>query len=183
MEFVWALIACTGVVLIGTLQGIVIAIIVSLFALSHQSANPPVYTLGRKPGTNVFRPLSSEHPEDETFPGLLMIRIEGRLFFANAQRVRDKLIQLIEESNSRVIAFDFSRIFDIEYSALKAIIEGEQRLRERGIFLWLVALNSEVLRMVQRSSLGQMLGRDRMLFDLEIAVKRYHTLAAQPGGN
>jgi MFS superfamily sulfate permease-like transporter len=90
MEFVWALIACTGVVLIGTLQGIVIAIIVSLFALSHQNANPPVYTLGRKPGTNVFRPLSSEHPEDETFPGLLMIRIEGRLFFSQrAARSRE----------------------------------------------------------------------------------------------
>ena len=183
MEFVWALIACAGVVLIGTLQGIVIAIIVSLFAISHQDANPPIYTLGRKPGTNVFRPLSSEHHEDETFPGLLMIRIEGRLFFANAQRVREKLIQLIEESNSRVVAFDFSPIFDIEYSALKAIIEGEQKLRDRGIFLWLVALNPEVLRIVQRSSLGQILGRERMLFDMEIAVKRYQTLAAQPGGN
>ena len=55
MEFVWAVIACAGVVLLGTLQGIVIAIIVSLFALFYQAANPLVYALGRKPGTNVFR--------------------------------------------------------------------------------------------------------------------------------
>ena len=69
MEFVWALDALAGVVLLGTLQGILVAIVVSLFALAYQVADPPVHVLGRKPGTNVFRPRSEEHPEDETFPG------------------------------------------------------------------------------------------------------------------
>ncbi len=57
-EFTWALIAFTGVVLLGTLKGIIVAIIVSLLALAYQAADPPVYVLGRKPGTNVFRPRS-----------------------------------------------------------------------------------------------------------------------------
>ncbi|WP_295436380.1 SulP family inorganic anion transporter [uncultured Thiodictyon sp.] len=83
MEFLWALAACAGVVLLGTLQGILVAIIVSLVALSYQAAHPRVYTLGRKPGTEVFRPRAQGHPEDETFPGLLMVRPEGRIFFAN----------------------------------------------------------------------------------------------------
>jgi SulP family sulfate permease len=61
-EFVWALAALAGVVLLGTLQGILVAIIVSLFALAYQMADPPVHVLGRKPGTNVFRPRSEEHP-------------------------------------------------------------------------------------------------------------------------
>ena len=56
-------------------------------ALAHQVADPPVYVLGRKRGTNVFRPRSSEHPDDETFPGLLILRPEGRVFFANAERI------------------------------------------------------------------------------------------------
>ena len=55
-EFVWALAALAGVVLLGTLQGILVAIIVSLVALAYQVADPPVHVLGRKPGTNVFRP-------------------------------------------------------------------------------------------------------------------------------
>ena len=63
----------------------------SLVALAYQVANPPVYVLGRKPGTNVFRPRSEEHPEDETFPGLLMLRPEGRVFFANAERIGEKI--------------------------------------------------------------------------------------------
>jgi sulfate permease, SulP family len=68
-EFSWAIAAFAGVVFVGTLKGILVAIIVSLVTLGHQVANPPVYVLRRKPGTNVFRPESPEHPEDETFPG------------------------------------------------------------------------------------------------------------------
>ena len=51
---------------------------VSLLMLAHQGADPPVYVVGRKPGTNVFRALSEEHPEDETLPGLLLLRLDGR---------------------------------------------------------------------------------------------------------
>lgn len=173
MEFVWALVAFSGVVLLGTLKGIVVAVIVSLVGLAHQVASPRVYAVARKPGTNVFRPLSPEHADDETFPGLLMVRPEGRLFFANAKSVGERIWPLIDAARPGVVVLDFSRVFDIEYSALKMLIEGEERLRARGIELWLVALNPEALGMVQRSSLGQILGRERMLFNLEAAVQRY----------
>ena len=133
MEFLWALAAFAGVVLLGTLKGIVVAIIVSLVALAYQAAHPRLYVLGRKPGTDVFRPRSDEHPEDETFPGLLMVRPEGRIFFANAQRIGEQLWPLIEAAQPKVVAMDFSAVPDIEYSALKMLIEGEERLRERGI--------------------------------------------------
>ena len=84
-EFRWALVAFAGVILLGTLQGILVAVIVSLLALAQQAYNPPVHVIGRKRGTDVFRPLSDEHPDDETWPGLLILRPEGRLFFANAR--------------------------------------------------------------------------------------------------
>jgi high affinity sulfate transporter 1 len=173
MEFLWALAAGAGVVLLGTLKGIVVAVILSLVALAYQAAHPRVYAIGRKPGTDVFRALDGEHPEDETFPGLLMVRPEGRIFFVNAQRIGDQVLSLVEAAQPKVLALDFSGVFDIEYSALKMLIEGEERLRERGILLWLVALNPEALAMVQRSSLGETLGRERLLFNLQTAVDRY----------
>ena len=180
MEFLWALVACAGVVLLGTLAGIVVAIIVSLVALSYQAAHPRVYTLGRKPGTTVFRPRSSEHPEDETIPGLLLVRTEGRIFFANAQHIGEQLLSLIDEAQPQVLAFDFSAVPDIEYSALKMLIEGEERLRRRGIRLWLVALNPQALEMIQRSSLGETLGRERLHFNLPVAVERYLSQTSTP---
>ena len=178
MEFTWALVALAGVVLLGTLKGIEVAIVVSMLALAYQAANPPVYVLGRKPGTNVFRPRSTEHPEDETFPGLLMLRLEGRLFFANAEQVAHTIRPLVAEARPRVVALDLSGVFDLEYTALKMLTESEKRARESGLSLWLVGLEPDVLAMVQRSPLGAALGRERMFFNLEAAVARFQALAA-----
>ena len=175
-EFLWAIAALAGVVLLGTLQGILVAIVVSLVALAYQVANPPVHVLGRKPGTNVFRPRTKEHPEDETFSGLLLLRLEGRVFFANAERIADKMRPLIDEAKPKVVALDLSGVFDLEYTALKMLTEGEKRQREHGVLLWLVGLNPEVLRVVQNSQLGETLGRERMFFNLEAAVKKYEEI-------
>jgi high affinity sulfate transporter 1 len=178
-EFIWALIALAGVVLLGTLKGILVSIIASIGALAHQVADPKVYVLGRKPGTNVFRPQTEEHAEDETFPGLLILRFEGRAFFVNAERIAQKIRIFIEEAKPKVVVLDLSGVFDLEYTALKMLIEGEKRSRERGVSLWLTGLNPTVLAVVQRSSLGEILGRDRMHFTLEMSVAKYLASAAQ----
>jgi high affinity sulfate transporter 1 len=179
-EFVWALVALAGVVVFGTLQGILVAIIVSLVALATQVADPPVHVLGRKRGTNVFRPRTDEHPEDESFPGLLILRLEGRVFFANAERIGQKIRPLIEEAKPEVVILDLSAVFDLEYTAHKVLMEAERRYREMGVHLWLVDLNPGVLEAVQRSPLGKELGRERMFFNLEQAVARFQSRA--PGG-
>jgi high affinity sulfate transporter 1 len=172
-EFRWALVAFAGVVLAGTLKGILVAIIVSLIALAYQVADPPVYVLARKPGTNVFRPRSKEHPEDETFSGLLLLRPEGRIFFANAEQIAQKIRRLTQEMEPKVVAIDLSGIVDIEYTALKMLTDGEKRQREQGRQLWLVGMSPGVLAMIQRSQLGQALGREGMHFNLEITVAKY----------
>ncbi len=172
-EFTWALAAFAGVVALGTLKGIIVAIVLSLVGLAYQVADPPVYLLGRKPGTNVFRPLSDEHPEDETFPGLALLRIEGRLFFANTGNIAEKMRRLADASKPMVVAIDFSAVPDLEYTALKVLTEAVIRLRDRGVLLWLVGLNPGVLKIVQKSALGGILGRDALHFNLEVAVTKY----------
>jgi MFS superfamily sulfate permease-like transporter len=182
-EFFWAVAALAGVVLLGTLQGILVAILVSIVALAQQVASPPVHVLGRKPGTNVFRPLSAEHPEDESIPGLLILRPEGRVFFLNAARIGERIRSHVEQWKPSVVALDLSGVFDLEYSALVALIEAEKRLSEGGVSVWLVGLSPGVLEVIQRSSLGGMLGRERMHFNLEIAVREYlrSRAGAKPG--
>ena len=179
MEFAWALAALVGVLLLGTLQGILVAIVISLVALAHQVADPPVHVLGRKRGTNVFRPRSQEHLEDETFPGLLLLRPEGRIFFANAERVGEKMRPLIAQAKPTVVALDLAGVFDLEYTALKMLTEAEKRQRAAGVLLWLVGLTPGVLSMVQRSALGKTLGRERMFFNLEQAVVEYQASSAR----
>jgi MFS superfamily sulfate permease-like transporter len=182
-EFTWALAAFIGVVLLGTLKGIIVAIVLSLVALASQAADPPVYVLGRKPGTNVFRPRSGEHPEDETFAGLLLLRLEGRIFFANAENIGQRIKLLIDEVTPKVVALDLSGVPDLEYTALKMLTEGERRQRERGVSIWLVGLNPGVLQMVQRSPLWSALGREKMQFSLELTVAKFIELSVRESGS
>lgn len=178
-EFAWIIVAVGGVVLFGTLKGILVAVAVSLLALAYDVANPPVYELGRKPGTNVFRPRSKEHPEDETVPGLLLVQLEGPIFFVNAELIADKMRPLIASSKPKVVALDLSGVSDLEYTALKMLTEAEKRNREHGLALWLVGLQPTVLATVQRSPLGTTLGRERMFFNLEQAVARYKAISSE----
>lgn len=173
IEFRWALVALVGVVLLGSLKGILAAVIVSLLALVYHSNRPPVYVLARKPGANIFRPLSPEHPEDETFPGLLIVRTEGRIHFANAQRVGDKMWPLIHDAKPRVVLLDCSAVPDIEYTALRMLTDAEEKLRESGIVLWMAALNPEVLDVIRKTPLGKILDRERMFFNVEHAVSEW----------
>jgi SulP family sulfate permease len=161
-----------GVVLLGTLKGILVAVVVSIVGLAFQVADPPVHVLGRKKGTRVFRPLTKEHPDDETFPNVVFLRLEGRVFFLNAERIGQNIRDAIGDRKPSVVVLDFSGVFDFEYTALKMLIEGERRLREAGVSVWLTGLSPAVLRMVQRSPLGETLGRERMHFDLEEAVRK-----------
>jgi sulfate permease, SulP family len=175
-EFIWAVVAMLGVMVLGTLKGILVAIIVSLVALGYQAANPRVYVLGREPGTTKFRPRSPDHPDDEFEPGLLLARPEGRLFFLNAERIGQQLRDLVAETNARVVVLDLRAVFDLEYSALKTLIEAESRARASGTELWLGAMQPEVAAVVRRSPLGAALGPDRIFTSIDSAVTRFRTL-------
>ena len=181
MEFRWALIACVGVLVFGTLKGIVVAIIVSMIGLASQTAHPRVSVIGRKRGADVLRPLSPEHPDDETFEGLLIVRPEGRLFFVNAQVVSDRIRALVAQHKPRVLVLDMSRVPDIEYSALQTLMEDERRMTDSGTVVWLVGLNPGVVETVRQSGLAERLGRERMLFNARAAIERYQALQ-EPGG-
>ena len=179
MEFRWAIIAAVGVLLFGTLKGIVVAIIISLIGLASQVAYPRVSVIGRKRGADVLRPLSPEHPDDETFDGLLIVRPEGRLFFVNAQYVAEQIRSLVTQHKPRVLAVDMSRVPDIEYSALQMLIESDKRGTERGAVVWLVGLNPGALEVVRKAGLDERLGRERMLFNTRAAIERYQKLQAK----
>jgi MFS superfamily sulfate permease-like transporter len=166
----------------GTLKGIVVAIIVSMIGLASQTAQPRVSVIGRKRGADVLRPLSPEHPDDETFDGLLILRPEGRLFFVNAQYVSDRINALVAQHKPRVLAVDMSRVPDVEYSALQMMLEGEKRWTEGGATVWLVGLNPGVMETARNAGLDQRLGRERMLFNARAAIERYQALQAAGGG-
>jgi sulfate permease, SulP family len=186
MELLWAFATVAGVIFIGTLEGILIAVVISILTLFYQANHPPVYAVAYNQDKQVFRRVG-ENDSDQTFPGLLILRTEGRLTFANAANARDKMQVLIEQTQPRVLVLECSAIPDIEYSALMMLVEAEENLRKRGITLWLAAVNPDLLKILQGSSLGMVLGRARMFFNLHKALEawqqRAETVIAPPEGN
>jgi MFS superfamily sulfate permease-like transporter len=177
-EFRWALVACVGVVLLGTLKGILAAVILSMLSLLQLANNPPVHVMRRKRGTDAFRPVSEEHPDDEAFPGLLILRTEGRVYFGNAQNVGDQLWPLVRDARPRVLLLDCGGIPGFEFTALKMLAEAEADLAREGVELWVAALSPESLDLVRRAPLGERLGRERMFFTVPQAVARYEQTRA-----
>jgi high affinity sulfate transporter 1 len=177
-ELAWALVAFVGVVLLGTLEGILIAIAISLLNLIYEANHPPVYEVGRKPGTDIYRPMV-DHPDDETLPGLLILRSEGRLNFASSPRAMEKMRSLVLELQPQVVVLECSAIPDIEYTALKKLEQGNEKLREAGIEFWMAGLNPIPLHTIQRSSLGMTLGNERMFQDITQAVAAYEQIYIQ----
>lgn len=172
MEFRWAVAATLGVLFFGTLQGIIVAIVLSLISLASQVSKPKVSIIGRRRGTDMLRPLSPEH-DDETFEGLLILRPEGRLFFVNAQQVADRIQALIAKEKPRVVTLDMSRVFDIEYSALQMLMEGERRVAESGVTVWLAGLNPGVLDCIRASGFADRLGPERLFLETRDALRHY----------
>jgi anti-anti-sigma regulatory factor len=87
--------------------------------------------------------------------------------------VAEKLQLLVEEARPRCVVLDLSGVFDVEYTVLKMLAEGEARMQERGISVWLVGLAPDVLTTIRRSAFGQTVGEQRMFFTLDQAVERY----------
>ena len=167
-ELSWAFVTVIGVVSIGTLNGILVAVAISMLTLLYLANHPHVYALAYCRDKGVFRPAGA-HDGDETFAGLLMVRVEGRLTFANAANAAEKIHALVIEADPEVIIFDCSAIPDIEYTALVMLTDAEASLRARGVSLCLAAMTPEVLAVVERTPLGAALGHERMFFTLRKA--------------
>ncbi|MBK5108791.1 MAG: STAS domain-containing protein, partial [Anaerolineales bacterium] len=174
-EWIWAVVAFFGVIILGTLQGILVAVILSILALLYLASNPPVYRVGRKVGTDVFRPLK-DHPGDETFPGLLMLRTEGVMFFASAPHAIDQIALMAREHQPKIIVLDCSPVPNFEYTSIKQFSDFDDKLHTSGVTLWLAALNREAFETIEKTELGKALGHERMFLNLEQAVEAYQKL-------
>jgi len=173
IEFRWALVAFLGVVLLGTLKGILVAVLVSMLSLLYQANNPMVYEVRRKPGTSIFRPRSPESSGDEIPEGVLVARIIGRVYFANAQQVGDSVRALVESGKPKVLILDCATVPDFEYTALMGLVEFEASMRARGVRTVLAALNPAALDVVGRTSLAETLAGGGLFPTVESAVARY----------
>jgi MFS superfamily sulfate permease-like transporter len=157
-DFAAGLAAMVGVLLFDILAGLGIAVIVSILAVLARASRPRWAILGRirtsRPGEpdDVVYQDTAAHPEAETTPGLLILRFDAGLFFANAPSFKQAVLDSIDVADSpvQVVLIDASAITDIDSTALAMLDELIVDLADRGIELWTARMRSVVAEITDR---------------------------------
>ena len=179
LDFWTAVIAMIGVLALGILQGLIIAVFIGLLALIIGTKTRATSVLGRVPEDNTFRGLEN-YPEGETYPGLLILRYDGSLFFANAPDFADEVRTGVEFSDPppKVMLIDGESINGIDATAINTIIELNDELTRKEISLRFARVRANVMEIMQRAGLEEIIGTENFYTSVHEAVDAF--LAEKP---
>jgi sulfate permease, SulP family len=179
-DFAFAAICLLGVLLLGVLQGIVVAVLASLVALVYRSFRPNTAVLGLLRADEGgdedirFRDLS-RHAGLETFPGLVIFRFDQEIFFANTRLFRDALLRAIDASPTAVdeVLVDAGAITHVDTSGLDMLTDLHAELAGKGIRLCLARVKGPISDIFERAGLIELLGADGMQPSVRSGVNAY----------
>jgi len=149
-DFVLALVALLAVLTFETLEALLIAVIVSLFALVLRASQPRLAVLGRAPKSLQFSDIR-RHPENITTPGLLIVRPENGLFFANAAGIREAIIAEMTSSAEPVkaVLLDLGATTDLDVPSADMLGELSEELHSRNVRFILMRMITPVRQMLE----------------------------------
>ena len=148
------LLTFAGVLVAGVETGILTGVVLSLAALVWRSSHPHMAVVGRVPGTEHFRNI--DRHQVATLPGLLALRVDESLYFANAQVVEDRIESLIRaQRGTRCVLLIMSAVNQLDTTALEMLTELDRSLSARGIVLQFAEIKGPVLDRLRATPLGQ----------------------------
>lgn len=173
-EFVIALVALVGVLLIGLLEGILLAVGLSLILLIARAVRPHDAVLGDVKGFEGYHDIG-DFADAETLPGLLVYRFDGPLFFANASHFRDRVLELVNESETPIVWFllDAEAITDVDATAMEMLEGLQPELAAMDIVLAIARAKSFLREMLAQGRLLQAIGSERVFPTIRSGVAAY----------
>ncbi len=145
-----------GVIALGVEEGILIGVALSLGILVWRSSHPHIAVVGRVPGTEHFRNVARHAVTTE--PGLIAVRVDESLYFANSDALLDTVESLVlAQPDTRYVLLVCSAINQIDTTALGVLTDLERSLGQRGMTLLLAEVKGPVLDRLQNTPLGQRL--------------------------
>lgn len=171
IDFWIALLALVATLLVGVLAGVVIGIALSLLWLIAVTTHPNMPVLGRQAGTQVYRDVST-HPDDEQAPGILVIRLDGGLFFATADPLEDRIRDLIHDrTNVTGLVLDCEGINFIDSQGSAKLAEIARLANESNITVRLARLKPIVAGTLERDGVLERIGIDHVHGNVYRAVQ------------
>jgi len=173
-EFVFSVACFLGVVLLGVIQGIFIAVALAFLAFIWRAWQPYDAVLGHVEGLNSYHDIS-RHPEAKLIPGLVLFRWDAPLFFANAEIFRSHLLRVISRAPTptRWVVVTAEPITDIDTTAADMLADLDAVLHKAGMDIFFAEMKGPVKDRLKRYGLFNRLGVDNFFPTIEQAVQKY----------
>ena len=185
IELSFALAAFLGVLTLGVLPGVGLGVVLSLVGLIYRASHPSTAVLGKAAGQDVYRNIR-RRPEAKTIPGLLIFRLDGDLFFANATYCVEQVKHAIREATKPVqeVLMDYETINFVDTTAADTIVKLQAELAGVGITLCLARVRDSVREMLRRMGVEAAIGADHIYDSVTQGVQAFsrHYRMRTPAG-
>ena len=173
-EFAVAAVTFGGVLLIGVVEGILIAVVLSLLAFLRRAWWPHDAVLGRQAGLKGYHDLTY-YPEAQRVPGLVMYRFDAPLSFFNADTFREHVYEAVQAAEPRAtwVVVAAEPITDVDTSAAEQLLLLVEQLEGRGVQLAFAGLKDPVRARLRRYELVERIGEGHFFPTLGAAVHAY----------
>lgn len=176
-EFRLSVMTTLGVITIGILPGILIAVGLAMIQVLKRAARPHDALLGVIPGKEGFFDINA-YPEAEQIPGLIILKVDSSVLFFNADYLRAKARRLVADANPRWIILDAESIPAIDTTAVDSFEKAVLQARRQGVVLAFARLSEQVREMLDRTGLTDQIGEGNIYRSVRSAVDAFRRQSA-----
>jgi high affinity sulfate transporter 1 len=171
-EFIVAIITLLGVITVGVLPGVVVAVGVAIVQLLAKASHPHDALLGRMPDGNFFANVAT-HPEAETVPEVVIYRFDAALLFFNADHFKTRVRAVVAEAPTKpqFVVLDAETMSLIDTTGAASLVELSEELADRGIMVSIAAAKAPVRQILDRTGASEEIGTERMYPSVAAAVE------------
>jgi len=180
-EFGLGVLTLAGVLFFDVLQGMIIGLVFSLLLIIYQTSRPYLASLGRVPGVPGAYSDLNRHPENLPIPGVLILRLDAPIYYANALTVRDKIKTMIAEAQPAIhaVILDAAGQYKLDITSVEMLKGLVSELHEKDISVYTAEVHEPVREFIQRSGLLDLIDEAQMFPTIEAAV-RYIESSTRP---
>jgi high affinity sulfate transporter 1 len=173
VEVWFGVLAMAGVLLIDVLEGMVIGLLASLVFVVYRSSRPHVASLGRLAGTPGAYVDLTRHPDSSAVPGVLIVRVDAPLYYANALTVRTRVKEMIAgmASPPRAVVFDSSTQDQLDLTTIDVLRSLLKELDAMGIEVLFAGVHAPVLEGARASGMLEGIDDDRVFPTVDAALR------------
>lgn len=180
-DFTSALAGLSGVLLFGPLYGLLIAVGMSLLGLTYRASRVRIDPLGKVPGEKAGWAALEGHPERETVPGVLVLRLDAPLFWANCESSHAHILEQVEQADVRALVLDLEATSQMDATTLSELTDLLRELRARDVELFIARLHFAAREVLDRSGFSGELGRGHVWHSISQTVKAAkHHVSGRP---